>query len=211
MYKTDSIKNLAPALLAAQKEMGDATKGASNPFFKSTYADLNSVREAVLPALHKNGFSVLQPTVELNGKNYVETVLLHETGEFISRLTEIKNTKGDAQSEGSGISYARRYGLQSLTCTGAVDDDGNIASGKVNESTMKRDNKTATTVTNTKTTETTTAKKSPGRPPKAATAVATPPALAKTAETAVTKLPTKVANGYSGNGTSGKTVNTEEW
>lgn len=131
-----TITKLAPALLAAQKEMGNATKGASNPYFKSSYADLNSVREAVLPAFNKYGIAVLQPTCEINGKNYVNTVLIHESGEYISSLTEIKNTKGDAQSEGSGISYARRYGLQSFANVGAVDDDG--------EATMARDTKKTT-------------------------------------------------------------------
>ena len=130
-----NITKIAPALLAAQKSMGNATKGAANPFFKSTYADLNAVREAAIPVLNAVGISVLQPTVTENGKNYVKTLLLHESGEFLSSLTEIKNARGDAQSEGSGISYARRYGLQSFLNIGAVDDDG--------ESTMVRDTKVA--------------------------------------------------------------------
>lgn len=119
-----TITKIAPALLAAQKAMGNATKGASNPFFKSTYADLNAVREATIPVLNANGISALQRQVTENGKNYVQTLLLHESGEFLASLTEIRNTKGDAQSEGSGISYARRYGLQSFLNIGAVDDDG---------------------------------------------------------------------------------------
>lgn len=119
-----TIAKIAPALLAAQKAMGNATKGASNPFFKSTYADLNAVREATIPVLNANGISALQRQVTENGKNYVQTLLLHESGEFLASLTEIRNTKGDAQSEGSGISYARRYGLQSFLNIGAVDDDG---------------------------------------------------------------------------------------
>lgn len=125
-----SITKLAPALLAAQRAMGNATKGSSNPYFKSTYADLNAIREVAIPALNAVGISVLQPTTVVEGKNYVETVLLHECGESLSSLTEIKNSKGTAQDEGSGISYARRYGLQSLLNIGAVDDDG--------ESTMDR-------------------------------------------------------------------------
>lgn len=126
-----TITKLAPALLAAQKTMGDATKGAKNPFFKSSYADLNSVREAAIPALNAQGISVLQPTVVIDGKNYVNTLLLHESGEYLSAVTEVKNTKGDAQSEGSGISYARRYGLQSFLNIGAVDDDAESTMGRV--------------------------------------------------------------------------------
>jgi len=132
MNKSESISKLATALVKAQKSMGDATKGSKNPFFKSSYADLNAIREVAIPALNLQGVAVLQPTVTTDGKNYVQTVLLHESGEFISGTTQIVNAKGDAQGEGSGISYARRYGLQSLLNIGAVDDDGEAAVGRVN-------------------------------------------------------------------------------
>lgn len=127
-------KNIAKALLEAQKEMGNATKGSNNPFFKSKYADLNAIREACMPALNKNGIVVLQPTVHIEGKNFIKTVLLHESGETFEGLTEIiYNKQNDAQAQGSGITYARRYGLQSLVNVGADDDDGNKASQKAAE------------------------------------------------------------------------------
>lgn len=123
------MKNISKAILEAQKEMGNATKGSSNPFFKSKYADLNAIREACMPALHNHGISVLQPTVNIDGKNFIKTVLLHESGETFEGLTEIVYSKqNDAQAQGSGITYARRYGLQSLLNIGAEDDDGNKAS-----------------------------------------------------------------------------------
>lgn len=123
------MKNISKAILEAQKEMGNATKGSSNPFFKSKYADLNAIREACMPALHNHGISVLQPTVNIDGKNFIKTVLLHESGETFEGLTEIIYSKqNDAQAQGSGITYARRYGLQSLLNIGADDDDGNKAS-----------------------------------------------------------------------------------
>lgn len=128
---SDSLGNVAKALVAAQSEMGNALKDSKNPFFKSSYADLNAVREAVLPACNKHGISVLQPTVVYEGRKYVQTILLHESGEFVSGLTEILSVKElDAQAQGSGVSYARRYGLQSIANVGAEDDDGNSASGK---------------------------------------------------------------------------------
>lgn len=131
MKTSESIAKLAPALLKAQTSMGNASKDSKNSFFKNSYADLNSIREAVMPALQANGISVLQPTVTLDGKAYVETVLLHESGEFLSGLTEIVVSKvNDPQAAGSGISYARRYGLQSLVNVGAEDDDGESAMGR---------------------------------------------------------------------------------
>lgn len=130
------MKLIATALVKAQSEMGNAHKGASNPFFKSKYADLNSVREAVLPILNENGIAVLQPIVHIDGKNFVKTIFLHTSGELLESLTEIVYSKqNDAQAQGSGISYARRYGLQCMACIGAEDDDAQEA--------VKPDNRTA--------------------------------------------------------------------
>lgn len=129
MENSQSIIKIAAALVVAQKEMGNAVKDTKNTFFKSSYADINSVREACMPLLNKNGISVLQPMITIEGKNYIQTVLLHESGEFLISNTEIVYSKqNDAQSQGSGITYARRYGLQSFLSLGTEDDDGNIAS-----------------------------------------------------------------------------------
>lgn len=122
---------ISAALVRAQKKMGNATKDSKNPFFKSSYADLNSIREAVLPVFLEEGIAILQPTVSIDGKNYVRTLLLHESGEQLSCDTEIVVAKqNDPQAQGSGISYARRYGLQSFLNVGAVDDDGEAAMGR---------------------------------------------------------------------------------
>ena len=127
--QSQSISAIAKALIKAQSEMGNAKKDTANNFLKSKYADLNSIREVVLPVLNENGIVVLQPMTTIEGKNYIKTVLLHESGQMIESLTEIIYSKqNDAQAQGSGITYARRYGLQSLVCVGAEDDDGNAAS-----------------------------------------------------------------------------------
>jgi hypothetical protein len=82
-----------------------------------------------MPSLNKHGIVVLQPTAFIDGKNFIKTILLHESGESMESLTEIIYSKqNDAQSQGSGITYARRYGLQSFVNVGAEDDDGNKAS-----------------------------------------------------------------------------------
>jgi hypothetical protein len=123
------MKQIAIALIKAQSEMADAKKNAKNPFLKNSYADLNAIREAVIPVLNENKIAVLQPMVEINGEMYIKTLLLHESGETIDSLTKVVVSKqNDAQSQGSGITYARRYGLQSLLNVGAIDDDGHNAS-----------------------------------------------------------------------------------
>lgn len=138
MNSSPTIAKISAALVKAQMEMSNAVKGSNNPFFKKSYADINAVREAVLPALNLHGISAIQPTTEINGVDYVETILLHESGEFISSLTKIVVDKAnDAQRHGSGLTYARRYGLQSICNIGAEDDDANKATGKkVNDAVM---------------------------------------------------------------------------
>lgn len=124
MKTSESIKNLSVALLKAQKNIGAATKGSKNPFFKSTYADLGSVMEACKDALNNEGISVLQPVTSTEQGDYVETILLHESGEHISSSMKLVLSKQDMQSYGSAVSYARRYSLQSLVFIPAEDDDG---------------------------------------------------------------------------------------
>ena len=126
------MKAIIKAIIAAQSEMGNAKKGANNPFFNKKYADLNAIREVCIPVLNSHNIAVLQPTAFIDGKNFVKTILLHESGETIESLTEIVYSRpNDAQAQGSGITYARRYGLQSLLNIGAEDDDGNGSSNPI--------------------------------------------------------------------------------
>jgi hypothetical protein len=132
MIKSDNLKLLAVALVKAQKNMGAALKDSKNPFFKSKYADLNAIIDAAIPALNEQGIAVLQsPEITAEGNSVIETMLLHESGEFITGRSRVVVSKAnDAQSEGSATTYARRYGLQAMVTLKAEDDDGNAASGK---------------------------------------------------------------------------------
>ena len=124
MKISDSIVKIAPAFLKAQKEIGAAVKGSSNPFFHSKYADLGAVMEACKEQLNSNGIMVLQPVTG----DVVETVLVHESGEWMSSETKIvSKSENDPQAQGSAITYARRYGLQSMVFIPAEDDDGESA------------------------------------------------------------------------------------
>jgi len=126
-----TISKLAAALLQAQSTMGNAIKDAKNPFFKSTYADLNSIREAAIPALNAARVVVLQPVVSIGADSFVRTLLMHESGEFLASDTRIVTAKAnDPQAYGSAISYARRYGLQSMLNIGAVDDDAESSTSR---------------------------------------------------------------------------------
>ena len=128
MNKSESIANLAKSLAIAQGQMGGAVKGKANPFFKSVYADLSSVVEAIRGPLSENGLSFVQVTTPSESQEVVvETVLMHESGEWLSSVTAIPVSKADAQGYGSAITYAKRYGLQGLLGVPSEDDDGNAA------------------------------------------------------------------------------------
>lgn len=140
MEKSNSIQKISAALVLAQKEFKTAIKKSVNPYFRSKYANYTEVLSCVKEALNNHGISILQPIQD----NRVETILLHESGEYISSYTEIyttptiiKNRNDEIlqsyikpQDYGSAITYARRYALSSLLSIDSdEDDDGNIANG----------------------------------------------------------------------------------
>ncbi len=133
MNKSESIKNLAAALCKAQGEMGGATKDANNPFFKSKYADLGAVVAAIKGPFADNGLSYSQFPVSEGDKVGVETILMHESGEWMSDVLLLPMTKPDPQKAGSAITYARRYALQAIAGIPSEDDDGNAASQSSNQ------------------------------------------------------------------------------
>lgn len=127
MNKSDSIKTIAPALHKAQSAIKAALKDSTNPHFRSKYADLSSVIEAVKKPLLDNGIVFMQGVEDAENGVGVETMLLHVSGEWISSTLKIPASKQDAQGYGSAITYGRRYGLQSMCGVPAEDDDGNAA------------------------------------------------------------------------------------
>lgn len=119
----ESTKELSfyQKLIKAKSEMGAIVKGSTNPFFKSKYADLQTILEVVEPVLISNGLLLIQPIEE--GK--VNTIITDGDKEIKSSL-EIGNYN-KPQDLGSAITYYRRYTLQSLLGLSAEDDDGNNA------------------------------------------------------------------------------------
>lgn len=126
---------LASAMAAAFAEIEGATKSANNPHFKSKYADLTAVIDAIKPALiNHNLFFTQHP--EPNDKGVcVETVLHHAGGEHFSLgKLFVPANKNDAQGFGSALTYARRYALVTAFGVPVEDDDGNAASKAVSGS-----------------------------------------------------------------------------
>ena len=122
------MKNIATALVKAQKAFGPALKTSTNPHFKSKYADLAACIEAVIDALNENGIALLQHSHECADGIIIETIFLHESGEMISGgKLHVPASKQDPQGYGSAMTYARRYALQAACGIAPEDDDGNRA------------------------------------------------------------------------------------
>ena len=129
MRTSESIKELATALAKAQGAMGGAKRDANNPHYKSPYATLESVVDAVKKPLADNGLAYVQfPVTNDKDEIGVETLVMHASGEFVhGDAYFIPVSKGDAQGFGSALTYARRYSLMAACGIAPADDDGNAA------------------------------------------------------------------------------------
>lgn len=119
---------LFAAYAKAQADMGAVVKDAANPAFKSKYASLANVVDAVLPALNANGLAVIQSPSFDGEVLTVETMLIHAEGGYARASLAVRPGKPDAQGIGSAITYLRRYALMSIAGVAPEDDDGNAAS-----------------------------------------------------------------------------------
>lgn len=130
------MKQIASALVKAQKEFSPALKVNSNPFFKSKYADLGVCVEAVIDALHNNGIALIQRNHDCENGVKVETILLHESGEeYSGGVLHVPAIKNDPQAYGSALTYARRYSLMATCGIAPEDDDGNAATRPTSKAT----------------------------------------------------------------------------
>jgi hypothetical protein len=135
---TAAKSSLASSMAAAFAEIEAATKASKNPHFKSSYADLSTVIEAVKPALIAHGLFFTQHCHPSETGVIVETVLTHQDGEekSLGKLYVPAN-KQDPQGFGSALTYARRYSLLTAFGVPTEDDDGNAGTSAV------RNNRTA--------------------------------------------------------------------
>ena len=129
MNHSESIAKLATALSIVQGKLTHAKKDSANPFFKSKYADLESVWDACRSLLAENGLAIMQfPGEFVDGTMSLNTILTHSSGEYMSYLMSVPVTKPDAQGAGSALTYMRRYALAAVVGVVQADDDGNAAS-----------------------------------------------------------------------------------
>ncbi len=129
MYKSETIGALSKALSIAQSKIENASKNSANPHFKSKYADLAEVLNTIRPVFSECGLSFVQFPSYCDGIAHVDTLLMHESGEWISNTSSAPVTKQDAQGVGSATTYLRRYSLAAMAGIAQEDDDANSAVG----------------------------------------------------------------------------------
>ena len=127
--QSNEIDKLAEALAKAQGVMAGAKKDSLNPFFKSNYADLASVWEAIRKPLSDNGLSVVQGTEHSSEGLIVTSMLMHESGQWVAGALPVKADKPGLQAIGKEISYARRYLLSAQCGVYQVDLDADDDQG----------------------------------------------------------------------------------
>lgn len=128
---SETLASLAAALSVFQGQVEAATKNATNPHLKNKYADLPSIWEAIRAPLAANGLAVVQlPTPGEDGRLYLETRLMHSSGEWIAGTIAMPLSKNDPQGYGSALTYARRYGLAAVLGITQEDDDAEAATNR---------------------------------------------------------------------------------
>ncbi len=123
----NASKNIATALLEFHKTNPHAFEDKKNPHFKNQYASLESVIKTVRTA-SQFGLTFTQEMDFEGDVTFVRTVMMHSSGDTrVSRTKIVSKDPNDPQKQGSAISYAKRYGLQSIFGLPSDDDDGEIA------------------------------------------------------------------------------------
>jgi hypothetical protein len=129
MNKSESIKNIAGALVKFQASVSKVGKESSNPFFKSKYASLANILDTIQKPLSESGLAISQ----FPDANALTTIILHaDSGEWMESSYVMPVAKqNDPQAMGSAMTYARRYALGSiLNLNIDDDDDGEKAMGR---------------------------------------------------------------------------------
>jgi len=137
--KSNEINELAKGLILFHVKCEGIKKDAKNPFFKSTYASLPKIIEAITEPLAESGLALTMFPID---ENSLYCLLMHTSGQWIEATYTMKPVKDTPQDKGSCITYARRYCISSILNLQIDDimndDDGNKASGKTEVNAEKK-------------------------------------------------------------------------
>lgn len=133
MRQSESIKNLLPALMDAQKEIPTMPKNAKA--YGYNYTDLDTITSVIKPILARHNISYMQSVgMDDEGRSTLTTRIFSRDGEYIEDVTTlpvIQSAKNNsAQTMGMAITYVRRYALCAmLGITSDEDVDANTVMG----------------------------------------------------------------------------------
>ena len=115
-----------------QQAIGKISKDKKNPFYKSSYFDINGLLDVLMPELKKQGLTIMQPidSKPVSSVTMVNTLMtIISDGDKAVDYSIALPMNIEPQKLGSAITYYRRYSLQSLFCLSAEDDDANATKG----------------------------------------------------------------------------------
>jgi hypothetical protein len=128
MKTSQSLKEMIPDLIKAQKALRPVLKKGTNPHFHSDYAEYQDVIEEIKKVLNANNLWISHPTHFEGEKLIMETIIVHTSGEWVSSELPVINKVGTDQGLGSSITYTKRYSSEALMGVSTTgDDDGNAA------------------------------------------------------------------------------------
>ena len=134
MKTSDQINEIASALAKFQLEVKPALKDSKNPFFKSNYADLASVFEAIRKPMFDNNLSVSQlPEMSEKWGPVLTTRIMHKSGQWLEGSVGVFMTKEDPQAHASAVTYTKRIALVAALGLSTTDDDAEAAMGRGKE------------------------------------------------------------------------------
>jgi hypothetical protein len=132
---------ISASLARFQNEFTDIKKDSSNPFFKSKYLSLSAILQTIKRELFNYGLTFTQLCGADEHGKYVETILIHTSGELLKSKVYLLIDKNNMQGLGSAITYAKRYGIVAILGLDAdFDDDGNLSVKQKNDHTEKINN-----------------------------------------------------------------------
>lgn len=131
---------ISEALAKAQAEMLNPEFDSQNPHFRSRFASLASVRNAVVPVLAKHGIAVTQNILATESGISCTTTLSHGSGQqMVFGPLVLPAAQTTAQGFGSAATYARRYQLMAVAAVaGEDDDDAEAAMGRETKPTERQ-------------------------------------------------------------------------
>ena len=127
MKLSEKFDEILPALHKARSQFVKVKKDRQNTHLKNKYATLDSVLDAITPALTENKLMIMQDGERIENTMRVETTVIHISGQWAKFYFDIPIAKNDPQGVGSAFTYGRRYALAAAFGLSQADDDAQIA------------------------------------------------------------------------------------